>query len=320
MSDTPTETEVEAVLDAAQGYINVQDHQAAYDLLEPLHEGNVVSGEELGRTSFLLGEACLGLDGLDAAMYYFEEATQTATGDTQQRAQSRVEEIRRRDDAIDAEHEGVDGEQEAEAVLRAAEDALANNDHSTAWQYFSQAYDGIQMTNPQISRASVGMAQCHLNAGETQEAEGYLQVAEGADASALTDRIAGLREQIRQIDAGETAAEGGVERSELDELQAAGMAAARSGDWESAFRYFEQIYESSDVQGTQRGRAVMNMAICCLHTHDYDAAHQYFTEASSTARPERAALAAELLEQLSQLDDAADIVARIDVDRDMGDD
>ena len=64
---------------------------------------------------------------------------------------------RRREEAVEAVDDGVEGEDVAEAVLRAAEDALKIRDYYTAWQYFSQAYDVVQMTNPQISRAAVGM-------------------------------------------------------------------------------------------------------------------------------------------------------------------
>lgn len=320
MSDTPTDADVATVLEAGERYLSVNDYQAAYDLLAPLHEGEQVEGDELGRTSYLLGEACLGLDGLDAAMYYYEEAVQNATGDEQQKAQARIEEIKRRDDAVDAEYEGVDGQQEAEAVLLAAEDAVVNGDFDTAFRYFTQAYDGIQMTDPQISRASLGLAECHVNAGENQEAEGFLQVAESADASALTDRIATLRQTMAERDAGDAAGADGVERSELDELQRAGMAASRSQDWDAALEYFKQIYESDLAQATQRGRAAMNMGICCLYTHDYDAAVGYLTEASETARPDIAARATEIVAEIAELDQAEDIMDRIDPERDITDD
>jgi hypothetical protein len=321
MSDTPSESDsgaevdVDTVLVAADRYLSVSDHQSAYDLLTPLHEGGSVAGEDLGRTSFLLGEACLGLDGLDAAMYYYEEAAQHGSAETQQQAQARIAEIGRRDDAVDAADEGVEGEQEAEAVLRAAEDALANHDFETAGQYFTQAYDGIQMTNAQISRASLGLAECHAAAGENDQAEGYLQVAESADASALTERIAALRARMAEVSAGEAAGADGVERTELDELHEAGLAAARTQDWEGAYGYFQQIYESGMAPATQRGRAAMNLGICCLYTHDYDAAVGYLTEASNTAHPDLAAKASEILTEIEQLDQAEAIVDRIDPDR-----
>ena len=53
--------------------------------------------------------------------------------------------------------------------------------------------DGERSMNTFLG-ASVGLADCHIAAGDTQQAEGYLQVAESADAAALTDRIRHLRE------------------------------------------------------------------------------------------------------------------------------
>jgi tetratricopeptide (TPR) repeat protein len=264
----------------------------------------------------LLGEACLGLDGLDAAMYYYEEAVAEG-GDYGERAQGRIEELRRRDTAEEAVDEGVEGEDEAEPVLRAGEDALGREDYDTAWRYFSQAYEGIQMTSTQISRAAVGMAACHLNASGADEAEGYLQVAEQHDAAGLEDRISELRSRISDLATGDAAAADGVERDELDELNTAALAAGRSHDFEAAFGYFEQMYESGRLPGTDQGRVAYNMGIACLYTHDYDAAHQYLTEAANTARPEHAERANEFLQALQDADDASEIVARIDPDRDL---
>ena len=49
-------------------------------------------------------------------------------------------------------------------------------------RWFRQAWDGIQMTELQIAMAAIGLAQCAMQVGELDEAEGYLQVAEGRSA------------------------------------------------------------------------------------------------------------------------------------------
>jgi len=317
MSDTSVSDEdIQTVIDAGERYLEVDDHQGAYDLLHQWHESGHL-GDRQGEVAFHLAEACMGLDALDAAMYYFEEASRDAPATLQQRAQERIAEIGRRDDAEEAVHEGVAGDDEAETVLRAADDALANNDFDTAFEYYTQAYDGIQMTEAQISRASVGLARCHAERGEPDEAEGYLQVAESNDASQLTGEIANIRTRLEEVRAGEAALEGGVDRSELDELNEAALGAAASRDWESAFRYFEQMYESGLLPESDRGRVAHNMGLTCLYTHDYDAAHQYLTESQSTSRPEVAERSTVLLAHLDDLDDAADIIPELDPDQDI---
>lgn len=319
MSDTPTDADLDTAIEGAEGYVMMDDFQTAYDVLEPIHQSGAVSGERLGRVSYLLGEACLGLDGLDAAMYYFEEAQQHAPAAEREKATARIEEIRRRDDAVDAVDEGVAGDDEATTVLATANDALGNQDYATAREYFQYAYDGIQMSPPLVAKAAVGLAWCHLHDDEAEMAEGYLQVAESQSGHDQAEQIAGIRDAIAQRATGDEAMADGVDRAELDELQRAGLAAAHGNDWEGAYRYFEAMYESGLQAGSDRGRAALNLGICCLMTHDYDAAHQYLTEASNTARPELASRANDMLARLSAMDDAAEIVHEIDVDRDMAD-
>ena len=316
MSETPlTDAEVDQLILGAERYVVVDDHQAAYDLLADPHERGVFEGERYGRASLFLGESCLGMESLDAAHWYFEQAQQYGSAEDRERATTRIAEIARLDDAVDADDEGVAGDAEADQVLAAADDALARYDYDNAWQYYSHAYQGIQMGRAQVARAAVGMAACHAHAGELDNAEGYLQVAEQNDTAAVADRITQLRSDMDALRAGEAALDDGVQRSELEELHLAAMAAASSHDWENAFRYFEQAYASGQLSGTDQGRVAYNMGITCLFTRDYDAAHQYFTEAQQTARSNIAAQADDMLDRLGEMDTAQDLAASIDPDQ-----
>lgn len=320
MSDTPLDAnQVTTVLEAAEAAIGYSDHQRAYDLLLPLHESGSLQGASLGRASLRLGEACLGLGSSDAAMWYFEAAVGDATGEYLTQARARVAEIGRIDAAVDANADGVAGQTEADAVLNAADDARSRSDYETAWQHYSSAYEGIQMTPAQVSRAAIGMAACHVQAGEAQEAEGYLQVAESADPAAFRDQIEAIRSTIREIVGGESALADGVDRTELDELNRAAMNAAFSHDWDTAYRYFMQIYETDLLPGTDRGRVALNLGLSCLFRHDYDAAHQFLTEAPATAKPSTVEKANRILGVLARIDQAEDIVAELGSDGEITD-
>ncbi len=320
MSDTPLDdAQIATVLEAAEAAIGYSDHQRAYDLLLPVHESGTVQGASLGRTSLRLGEACLGLGSPDAAMWYFEAAVQDATGEYLTQARARVSEMGRVDAAVDAQADGVADQTEADAVLNAADDARNRSDFATAWQYYTAAYEGVQMTPTQVSRAAIGMAACHVQAGEAQEAEGYLQVAESADASAFKDQIEGIRTTIREIATAESALADGVDRTELDELNRAAMNAAFSLDWDTAHGYFMQMYETDLLPGTDRGRVALNLGLCFLFRHEYDAAHQFLTEAASTGKSSVVEKANRLLGKLAGIDQAEDIVAQLGSDGEITD-
>jgi tetratricopeptide (TPR) repeat protein len=303
MSDTPLDdAQATTVLEAAEAAIGYNDHQRAYDLLLPVHESGAVQGASLGRTSLRLGEACLGLGAPDAAMW-----------------RARVSEMGRVDAAVDAEADGVADQTEADAVLNAADDARNRSDFATAWQYYSTAYEGVHMTPAQVSRAAIGIAACHVQAGEAQEAEGYLQVAESADPSAFKDQIEGIRTTIREIATAESALADGVDRTELDELNRAAMNAAFSLDWDTAHGYFMQMYETDLLPGTDRGRVALNLGLCSLFRHEYDAAHQFLTEAASTGKSSVVEKANRLLGKLAGIDQAEDIVAELGSDGEITD-
>ena len=133
----------------------------------------------------------------------------------------------------------------------------------------------------------------------------------------LTGRIADLRSRITQVAGGDQAVEGGVEMSELDELSRAALAAGASGDWESAYRYFLQMYESGQLAGTERGRVAHNLGITCVKTHDYDAAVGYLTESTQASRSDIAEVAAKILADLESMDNANDVADRIRSDTDL---
>jgi len=311
MSNTDlTDDELDQLLVGAERYLAVQDGQAAYDLLAAQHEAGAFQGQRLGRASLLLGEACAQLDAWDAAHYYLEEAQREGAADVAEQARTRLAEVGRLDAAIDATADGVTGEDEAAATLAAADDALARGDYDGAWRYYSYAYDGLQLSDQQVVRAAVGMAWCYLNAGDLDTAAGYLDVAASRDDASAREQIEAARERMGALAGGDQALADGVERDELNELNTAAVAAASSHDYDGAYNYFEQMYTSSEIAGTERGRVAFNLGMVCLWRHDYDAAAAYYEEARSTGSSQVGARAAELLTKLAELDQADELAAR----------
>lgn len=319
MSDALDSQQIQTVLDASENYNRVQDHQQAYDTVFPLVDGGTLRGDDLGRGELIVGEACLGLGSYDASMHYLELAVQHASGAHRTNAEHLLAQVRHLDAAQGVEQDGVDGEQEAEALLIVGEDAVGRQDFDAAWHAFSNAYNGLRLSRPQLGRAAVGMAECYVRAGQPDEAEGYLQVAESQDPTGLAQQITALRDSIVAIRLGHSAAEGGLERIDLDEVNAAALAAARSRDVDTAYDLFFQMYESPVLPASDRGRVAMNLAILCLYSHSYDAAHQFLTDAVATGRPDTVQQANGLLQQLAGMDQAADLVAGIDLNRDIAD-
>jgi hypothetical protein len=311
MSDADlTDDELDQLLLGAERYLAVRDHQAAYDLLADRHEAGAFQGPRLGRAALYLGEGCAGLDAWDAAHYYFDEARRHGAPDVAEQAGNRLAEIGRLDDAIDATADGVAGEDEAAATLAAADDALARGDHDGAWRYYSYAYDGLRLTDTQVARAAVGMAWCHINADELDTAAGYLDVAADRDDGTSRTGIEEARAQIAALAAGEQALADGVDRADLNELHRAAVAAASSGDFDAAHAYFEQMYTTDQIAGTERGRVAYNIGMVCLWRHDYDAAATYLDEARSSATSRIGDRASEVLRELQDLDRAEELATR----------
>lgn len=317
MSDPLDSQQIQTVLAAGEHANGYQDHQRAYDTVFPLVDGGVLVGDDLGRGELIVGEACLGLASYDAAMYYLELAVQHAQGGYRTSAEELLAQLRRIDEAQGVEMDGVDGSDEAEALLRVGEDAIERDDFDAAWHAFSEAYDGLRLSKAQLSRAAVGMAACHVQAGQAAEAEGYLQVAEGQEPAAVQARIDGLRRTIVSLREGQGAVEGGVDRAELDEVNRAAIAATWSHDIDTAYDLFLQMYQSPALPASDRGRVAVNLGVLCLYSHSYDAAHQYLTEAVEIGRPEKVRQANALLQRMAGMDEAADIAATIDLSRDI---
>jgi tetratricopeptide (TPR) repeat protein len=304
--------ELATVLDAAQRYLDSADWNGAYNLLYPLFEANTVRANDLGQLNFGLGEACVGLGSLDAAIGYYETALDHQSGMAAETTQSRIDAIRTHDAAVDATAGGVAGEAEALTVLQAGQRALERLDYEEARGWFQRAWDGIQMSELQISAAAVGLAQCALNAGELDQAEGYLQIAEGRS-DAHGETIDGLRQHIAGRRAGATAGEDGVAMTELDEINQSALQASWDGDYPNAKRLFEQMLASDVLPATDRGRLHRNIGVMQIYLHDYEGARASFDEAVRVGTPDIQSLAQASLIQLDANARAEDIVAGIDL-------
>ena len=304
--------ELATVLDAAQRYLDGADWDAAYNLLFPLSEANTVTGSDLGQLNFALGEACLGLGSLDAAIGYYEAALANQSGMAAETTRARIDAIRTHDAAVGATADGVAGEAEALTVLQAGQRALERLDYEEARRWFQHAWDGIQMTELQISTAALGLAQCAMQAGELDQAEGYLQVAEGRS-EAHTETIAVLREHIAGRRAGSALGDDGVAMTELDEINQSALQASWDGDYANAKRLFEQMLESNMTPATDRGRLHRNVGVMQIYLHDYEGARASFEEAARVGTPDIQSLAQASLVQLDANARAEDIVAGIDL-------
>jgi tetratricopeptide (TPR) repeat protein len=304
--------ELATVLDAAQRYLDSADWDAAYNLLFPLSEAGTVTGNELGRLNFQLGEACTGLGSLDAAIGYYENALPNQSGMDADMTQDRIASIRTLDAAVGATADGVAGESEALTVLQAGQRALERLDYAEARSWFEHAWNGIQLTDLQISTAAIGLAQCALQAGELDQAEGYLQVAEGrSDAHAET--IAVMRQHIASRREGGSLGADGVAMTELDEINQAALQASWDGDYANAQRLFEQMLASDVLPATDRGRLLRNIGVMQIYLHDYEGARASFEEAARVGTPDIQTLAQASLVQLDANARAEDIVAGIDL-------
>lgn len=304
--------ELATVLDAADLYLGNADWNSAYSLLQPLSDASAVTGADLGRLDFMLGEACAGLGAFDAAMMHYEAALAHQTADDAALTRGRIESVRTRDAAVDATADGVSGESEATAALRSGQDALDRHDVETARGWFEHAWNGVQMTEPQIATAAIGLAQCAMAEGDLDRAEGYLQVAESRDPQSA-ETIAVYRQHLDARRAGATLGDDGVAMTELDEMNQSALQASWDGDYASAKRLFEQMLESSVVPATDRGRLHRNVGVMQIYLHDYEGARASFEEAARVGTPDIQSLAQASLAQLDANARAEDIVAGIDL-------
>ena len=210
-----TPDEARRVLVAARETAQTEQWQAVYDLLFPVHEEKVLTGTEQGDAAFLLGEACRGLESWDAAAYYYEAASTSASADDQGKAKERLAEIRRQDAAVDAEYEGV-VQGEADAVLAAADDALARHDFDDALAHYRAAWAGVVDGKPKY-RAALGIARSCANLGNHDEASQYADYVVDSAPADLADQAKSLLEWIKDHRAATAASADGTSPDEFRE-------------------------------------------------------------------------------------------------------
>ena len=85
-----------------------------------------------------------------------------------------------------------------------------------------------------------------------------------------------------------------------------------SDDWQGAYEFWNQAYESGLMPATSRGSFAYNMAVACCWTHDYDAAYGYFEEARNVGPPSTVGKATVWLSRLAEMDAAIDTAFEID--------
>ena len=304
--------ELASVLDSAQRLLSNYDHDGAYQLLAPVADANAATGADLAKVNMYLGDACMGLGSLDAAMQYYEAGLTDASADDADYSRRRITDIREHDSAVEATADGVAGEDEAQRVLRTAMDALDRRDFGEARLWYEYAWNGIQMSDSQIAGAALGLFKCALNDGQLDEAEGYLQIAE-ARSPDHAGTIAVYRQNLATRRAGATLGEDGVQMTELDEINQSALQASWDGDYANAQRLFQQMLESNMLPATDRGRVHRNIGVMQIYLHDYEGARASFEEAVRVGTSDIQAMAQASLAQLDANASAADIVAGIDL-------
>jgi tetratricopeptide (TPR) repeat protein len=307
--------QITSILEAAERLRDNGDHQALYDLLEPVSDGVTITGGELGEVYYFLGESCLGLYSLDAALHYYELALPLATGSAPEFIRARIEEIQHIDSAVDAEYQGVAGAGEASQVITAGEQALDRGDYEEATRWFQSAWSGIQLDDDQIARAAIGLAQCAMSTGQLDDADGYLQIASerGADHA---DTIAFYRQHLAERRAGATVGGDGVALGELDEIFRSAVGATYDGDYSTAAMLFQQMLDSGVMASTDEGRVWRNLGVTQIYLHDYDAARTSLSEAARVGTPETQRLASQMVTMLEANADARSIVEGLDLSAD----
>ena len=304
--------ELATVLDSALRLLDSFDHDGAYQLLAPVAEANAATGADLAKVNMYLGDACVGLGSLDAAMQYYEAGLTGASADDADYIRRRVADIGEYDASVSAVADGVAGEDEAWRVLQTAMDALDRSDFGEARRWYEHAWNGIQMSDYQIAGAALGLHKCALHDGQLDEAEGYLQIAE-ARSPDHAETVAGYRQDLAIRRAGATLGEDGVEMTELDEINQSALQASWDGDYASAQRLFEEMLASTVLPATDRGRIHRNVGVMQIYLHDYEGARASFVEAARVGSAEIQSMAQASLVQLDANASAADIVAGIDL-------
>ena len=297
--------EARQIMDSARDALAVSDYRGAYDLAFPLHQSGFLTGTDQGEAAYLVGEACYGLGSMDAAKYYLEEAAGSASSATQQQARTRLTDVDQLDTAIGAPEGGITA-QEARTIIEAGNDALSRGDYDGARGYFQQVYDAPGLPLESTAPAGLGLARCYAYDGDLHTADQYAAFAE-TDASTET-AAKELRRWIKEQGEAGTAAADGVTPDELRPVMFAAVDAYSAGQWDEAYLLFDSIYTSSQAPTGVRGAAAYNVGLSLLHTQDYDAAHQYFTEAASIGPPDTVSQAQQRLQELANRDAAMEIV------------
>jgi tetratricopeptide (TPR) repeat protein len=162
-----------------------------------------------------------------------------------------------------------------------------------------------------MAQSALGLALCAMNAGDLDEAEGYLQVAESRDSN-YAETIAHYRQHLAERRAGMNVGDDGVALSEIDEINRAAIAASADNDFVTARRLFEQLLASDVMPATDRGRVWRNIGVINLYEHNYEAAREALEEAVRSGTPFIQEQSSRILTELDENARAEEIVAGID--------
>ena len=133
--------EAREVLEAGRTSTGARLWQQVVDLLEPVHQTQLLSGHEQGEAALLVGQAHAWLGDWDKAGPFLDEAVQLGSSQVQQQASALRDQALHQGVAVLAEEGGVEAN-EAMLVLAAADEALAREDWAAASGHYEKVYNG----------------------------------------------------------------------------------------------------------------------------------------------------------------------------------
>ena len=304
-----TPDEARQVLVSARETAQYHQWQNVYDLLFPVHQEGILTGTEQGDAAFLLGEACRGIGAGDAAVYYYEEASSSGSSESKSQANERLAEITLQDAAVVAEDEGV-VQNEADLVIRAGDEALANHDFATALGHYQAAYEGVVDGAPKF-KAALGIARANAYLGNLDEAAQYADYVADSGGGDLGGQGKTLLEWIRDQQAATAGTADGTSPDEFKEAWEAAQGMFFSGAYDQALPIFLSAKESEQLGGVDRGRMAFNAAMCQRFLGDDAAAKELFEFAASHGPPATAAKAQNNIAMLAREEAAHELVAEL---------
>jgi len=261
--------EAREVLEAGRTSAGAHLWQQVVDLVEPVHQTQILSGQEQGEAAFLVGQAHAWLGDWDKAGPFLDEAVLHGSSEVQQQASALRDQALHQGVAVLAEDGGVEAN-EAMLVLAAADEALAREDYATASGHYEKVYNGS--ASGDRAAAALGIARCRANTAQLVEAAQYAAYAAQNGSATVTAQATELQEWIsHQQDAAADVIDGSTP-DEFNTTRDAAHQAMFVGSYEYARTLFRSLAEGHNIAAGDRARMQFDVVLCDRLLGDRDAA------------------------------------------------